>query len=324
MGNADKKPLISVIVPVYNVENYLRACVDSIIAQTYNNLEIILVDDGSPDNCPAICDEYAEKDSRIKVIHKENGGLSDARNAGLSVMTGEYLMFVDSDDLLPKNAVSALYNLAVEYNSELVIGNHRKFVDSTDLDDSDLKSNKASCLSKTESICHMFQNGCASWGRLYRADIHNSVHFPIGEINEDEAIVLKILDKCNKVVITDECVYHYRTRPESITTSSFSLKKLDWYRHCKANLEWIREHYPELEEYAAVRYRSSIMYSLNELALFDPLQENYVIELMTDLKLNRELFKRLSSSRSEKLRAFLLTSFPFGVYRSIVRRRHKK
>lgn len=316
--------MVSIIVPIYNVQEYLPQCLDSILQQTYINLEIILVDDGSPDNCPAICDEYAEKDSRIKVIHKENGGLSDARNAGLSVMTGEYLMFVDSDDLLPKNAVSALYNLAVEYNSELVIGSHRKFVDITDLGDSIIKSNTVSYLSKKESICHMFQHGCASWGRLYRADVHKSITFPIGEINEDEAIVLKILDKCNSVIITDECVYHYRTRPESITTSSFSLKKLDWYRHCKANLEWIRENHPELEEYAAIRYRSSIMYSLNELALFDPLQETYVNELMTDLKLNRELFKRLSSSRSEKLRAFLLTSFPFGVYRFIVRRRHKK
>lgn len=170
----------------------------------------------------------------------------------------------------------------------------------------------------------MFQHGCASWGRLYRADVHKSITFPIGDINEDEAIVLKILDKCNSVVITDECVYHYRTRPESITTSSFSLKKLDWYRHCKANLEWIRAHYPELEEYAAIRYRSSIIYSLNELALFDPLQETYVNELMTDLKSNRKLFKILPSSSLEKLRAFLLTSFPFGVYRFIVRRRHKR
>ena len=316
--------MVSIIVPIYNVQEYLPQCLDSILQQTYINLEIILVDDGSPDNCPAICDNYAKKDSRIRVIHKENGGLSDARNAGLSVMTGEYLMFVDSDDLLPKNAVSALYNLAVEYNSELVIGSHRKFVDITDLDDSIIKSNTVSYLSKKESICHMFQNGCASWGRLYRADVHQSITFPIGEINEDEAIVLKILDKCNSVIITDECVYHYRTRPESITTSSFSLKKLDWYRHCKANLEWIREHYPELEEYAAIRYRSSIMYSLNELALFDPLQETYVNELMTDLKSNRKLFKILPSSRSEKLRAFLLTSFPFGVYRFIVRRRHKR
>lgn len=93
-----KKPLISVIVPIYNVESYLNRCVESIVNQTYQNLEIILVDDGSPDNCPQICDDWARKDSRIKVIHKENGGLSDARNAGMNIATGEYISFIDSDD----------------------------------------------------------------------------------------------------------------------------------------------------------------------------------------------------------------------------------
>ncbi len=325
MKKADKRPLISVIVPVYNVENYLRACVDSIIAQTYENLEIILVDDGSPDNCPAICDDYAKKDSRIRVIHKENGGLSDARNAGLSVMTGEYLMFVDSDDLLPKNAVSALYNLAVEYNSELVIGSHRKFVDITDLDDSIIKSNTVSYLSKKESICHMFQHGCASWGRLYRADIHKSITFPIGEINEDEAIVLKILDKCNSVIITDECVYHYRTRPESITTSSFSLKKLDWYRHCKANLEWIRENHPELEDLAAARYRGCLMWTLTEIALSDDSYSEEIIALISELKKNKRQFNRIDFSfRSDKIRMWMLCSLPFAIYRVFIRMKRRR
>lgn len=108
MGTADTKPLISVIVPVYKVEEYLPACIDSILAQTYQNLEIILVDDGSPDNCPAICDEYAKKDSRICVIHKENGGLSDARNAGLNRCRGEYISFIDSDDTISKNWIENL------------------------------------------------------------------------------------------------------------------------------------------------------------------------------------------------------------------------
>lgn len=108
MGNADKKPLISVIVPVYNTECFLRKCVDSIIAQTYDHLEIILIDDGSTDQCPAICDEYAEKDSRVKVIHKSNGGISSARNAGIEIFTGEYLCYVDSDDTIEKNFIERL------------------------------------------------------------------------------------------------------------------------------------------------------------------------------------------------------------------------
>jgi glycosyltransferase involved in cell wall biosynthesis len=116
MKNADNRPLISVIVPVYNVENYLRACVDSIIAQTYDNLEIILVDDGSPDNCPAICDEYAEKDRRIKVIHKENGGVSSARNYGIDASKGLYITFIDSDDTVAKNWIEGLYETINDYD----------------------------------------------------------------------------------------------------------------------------------------------------------------------------------------------------------------
>lgn len=111
--------LISVIVPVYNVEKYLSKCIDSILAQTYKNLEIILVDDGSPDNCPKICDEYAKKDNRIKVIHKENGGLSAARNVALDIAKGEYIGFVDSDDFIAEDMYEVLYNLAEKYNAEI-------------------------------------------------------------------------------------------------------------------------------------------------------------------------------------------------------------
>ena len=116
------QPLISIIVPIYRVEQYLDACVQSLINQTYPDLEIILVDDGSPDNCGAICDDYAAKDPRIKVIHKENGGLSDARNAGMAISTGAYLSCVDSDDLLPYDALQVMVDIALRENVELVIG----------------------------------------------------------------------------------------------------------------------------------------------------------------------------------------------------------
>ena len=114
--------MISVIVPVYKVEPYLHKCLDSILSQTYQNLEIILVDDGSPDRCGAICDEYAQKDPRVKVIHKENGGIATARNAGMRIAAGDYWMFVDSDDWLEADAISNLYQLLAEYNADLAIG----------------------------------------------------------------------------------------------------------------------------------------------------------------------------------------------------------
>lgn len=123
----DKQPLISIIVPIYNVEKYLRRCVDSIFCQSYHNLEVWLVDDGSPDGCPAICDEYAQKDKRIHVIHKPNGGLSDARNVAIDVATGEYITFIDSDDYVTPDYVSTLYALIERYKAQMSIASWHIF-----------------------------------------------------------------------------------------------------------------------------------------------------------------------------------------------------
>lgn len=318
MGNADKRPLISVIVPIYNVENYLRACVDSIIAQTYDNLEIILVDDGSPDNCPAICDEYAEKDRRIKVIHKENGGLSDARNAGLSVMTGEYLMFVDSDDCLTDNAVEALYEIVNTNNCLLAIGGYQRFFSDDERFDTP-KEVLVKTFSTKEAIQDMLLNGCASWGRLYHVSVHKDVLFPIGEINEDEAIVLQILNRCNKVLITNQIVYRYRCRPDSITTASFSEKKVHWYYHCTANLNWVRINYPDLEKYAIDRLGSCIVYLLHQMALFGYNDQNISSMLLGDLRSGyRKYQKYYLSGRKEKIRMWFLNCFPYSMYCKII------
>ena len=320
MGEADNQPLISVIVPVYNVEAYLRDCVDSIIAQTYTNLEIILVDDGSPDGCPGICDEYAQKDSRIRVIHKENGGLSNARNAGMEFMSGEYLMFIDSDDVLPKNSVRILYNLAVEHSAELVIGRHIRFSEDDELRVSESSSHSVQCFDKTEAMQDMFRNGCASWGRLYRSDIHKNILFPVGEINEDEAIVLDILERCETVVKTEECVYFYRYRPDSITTAEFNPQKLIWVKHCQDNLEWIREYHPELVPEAAARYRGSLMWSLTEMALSDADFKIDIQRMLTELKTNRKLFlKHPFQYRQDKIRLWMLMCLPFDIYKNFIR-----
>lgn len=259
------EPLISVIVPVYNVEPYLHKCVDSILNQTYRNLEVILVDDGSPDGCPEICDEYAETDRRVRVIHKPNGGLSDARNAGMAVMNGAYLSFVDSDDLLPVNAIETLHRIAVEENADLVIGGHNRF------EDVPVESSKAETFVKrwtpVEAMADMLKNGCASWARLYRRELHQSILFPVGEINEDEAIVLPLLEKCKTIAVTNAVVYHYRCRPESITTAVFNRKKMAWVKHCRNNHAFIREKYPQLEKDALARYRGSILWILREICM---------------------------------------------------------
>lgn len=261
-------PLISVIVPIYKVESFLSECIESIINQTYKNLEIILVDDGSPDNCGSICDEYAQKDDRIKVIHKPNGGLSDARNAGLKIFTGEYLVFVDSDDFMPKDAIEYMHNLSIDNDADLVIGGTEKFDENTCevIWSTYNGSESIQVFDKVEAMKDFFINGCASWARLYKRKVHENLFFPFSEINEDEAIVLAMLENCEKIVKSDKIVYNYRFRDNSITSVSFNDKKLIWYEHCKHNLEYINKYYPHLIDYAKSRYFGSVVYFIDELS----------------------------------------------------------
>ena len=319
------EPLVSVIVPVYNVERYLRHCVNSILIQTYQNLEVILVDDGSPDNCPKICDEYAKADARVKVIHKKNGGLSDARNIGMQAASGDYLMFVDSDDWLEKNAIECLYHLLIAYNAHIAIGGMQRVEDQTNrILQTDFNGTKnVVSMTKNQAMKVFFQNGCAAWGRLYRRSVHAGIEFPVGEINEDEAIVLSLLDRCNIVAQTNEIVYNYRCRAESITTASFSSAKLAWYRHCEQNLDWIKMHYPELEHCAAERLCSSIMWSLTEIALVEEVYDPaWVSELKKCLVTHYELFKKCyNHGLKQAVRLFVLRYFPFAAYKNAIRKK---
>lgn len=314
------KPLISVIVPVYKVEPYLRKCVDSILDQTYQNLEVILVDDGSPDNCGAICDDYAAQDCRVKVIHKKNGGLSSARNAGLEIASGEYISFVDSDDILPQQSLELLLRTIEEQGAQIAIGENLRFSDVPQPEEN--TSLRIHCMSQSEAMQDVFKNGCASWARLYRRKIHDGVLFPDGEINEDEAIVLRLLEKCEKVVKTTAIVYYYRCRPESITTTSFHPRKLAWVRHCRENLTFIRERHPELERLALARYRGSILWSLTEMALSNDSFEDAVKELINELRENARVFRRVPFAFwQDRIRMHLLLIGPFALYRWFIRKK---
>ena len=305
-------PLISVIVPIYKVENYIKQCIESIINQTYSNLEIILVDDGSPDNCGNICDEYLQIDSRIKVIHKENGGLSDARNAGLRVFKGEYLVFVDSDDFMPKDGIEYMYNLSVNNDADLVIGGTEKFDDNTgNVIWSTFDGNEnIQFFNKTEAMKDFFINGCASWARLYKRSVHENVFFPVGEINEDEAIVLTILENCKKIIKSDKVVYNYRFRDNSITSNNFTVKKFDWCNHCKNNLEYISSNYKELYDVAEYRYYTSIVWALNNMTYDVKSFSDYIKHYRQVLKCILKSSKHVKTTdRKEYLRALLLTYF---------------
>ena len=211
--------LISVIVPVYNVEKYLKRCIDSIIHQTYENLEIILVDDGSTDYSGKLCDDIKEEDTRIKVIHKINGGLSSARNAGLDIMDGEYVMFFDSDDYISEDCIEYLCNLILKSNSRIAIGNYEMTSSSQCL--FSCAQENVQQISGREALSRQFGKGTvqyvSAWAKLYEAKLFELLRFPEGRLHEDEGTTYKALYFSDRVVVSDRAVYAYYYNPESIT-----------------------------------------------------------------------------------------------------------
>lgn len=221
--------LITVIVPVYNVEKYFKQCLDSIINQTYKNLEIILINDGSPDNCGKICDEYAKKDNRIKVIHKENGGLSSARNAGLDIATGEYISFIDSDDCVAENFIETLYKLCIENNCDISECDFLKFENNVV---TQAKIAEIQCYTSNEIQHKIYSEEYVKtivvWNKLYKRYLYKGLRFPVGKINEDEFITYKVLYNCkNNIAVTNEQLYYYRYNAQSIMGRKFNEKRLD-------------------------------------------------------------------------------------------------
>ena len=212
-------PKISVIIPVYRVEPYLRQCVDTVLEQTYRELEIILVDDGSPDGCGAICDEYAEKDSRVLVVHKENGGVSSARNAGLDVATGEWIMFIDSDDVVDCKYAEMMLKAQVETGAELVCCGNDRFSK-----DADLKLNDGDNDHSVETFSgeEAMENAFAVWykpnvfGKLINRELFRDVRFPDAKRAEDLWVSYQLLSRCEKLAMMRYYTpYHYRNTPQS-------------------------------------------------------------------------------------------------------------
>lgn len=223
---------LSIIVPIYNVEPYLRRCIDSILAQTFTDFELILVDDGSPDNCPAICDEYAEKDPRIVVIHKQNGGLSDARNAGLDIARGDYIGFVDSDDYIHPTMYETLYHTAIETKVDIVQCEYLRIYENESKTPLDLPRDRNIIIYESSELLNNFFPDFAwrlmgyVWRRIYKRDAFACIRFPIGRYFEDTAITLSLLETCTSIAIIDTPLYYYFIRQNSITQGILSCKKI--------------------------------------------------------------------------------------------------
>lgn len=240
--------LISVIVPVYKVEEYLDECIESIVRQTYENIEIILVDDGSPDTCPEKCDEWGEKDHRIKVIHKKNGGLSDARNAGMGIAAGQYIAFVDSDDWVEETYVECLYRAIQETGADIAACDVREVRSSKDVPTIDAGEGNTVKCTPAEALSELLKGRtfrAVAWNKLYRADLLKDESFEVGRLHEDEFFSYRIFDKAAYLCYTDLPLYNYRQREGSIMTN-LTIKRLDSLEAYLGRLDLLKKKYRKL------------------------------------------------------------------------------
>lgn len=290
---------ISVIVPVYNVEQYLERCVNSIINQTYTNLEIILVNDGSTDNSGKLCDELAKKDERIRVIHKENGGLSDARNRGIDEAESDLVGFIDSDDYIDSDMYEVLLKNLNNTDADLSmcalydVYNNTPEAQVTNKETWELSSEQAIKMVMEAKILSV-----TAVNKLYRKSLFTDLKFEVGKIAEDAFIMIKLLDKCEKIVATNEKKYYYVHRENSITTQKFSTKFLNVIEAYEQNSNIILEKYPKLKDVAQTRMNWAYFYVLDRLLLDD----NY-----NDKELENKLISYLKNHRKDILNDPLFT-----------------
>lgn len=243
-------PKVSVIVPIYKVENYLNRCVDSILNQTYKNIEVILVDDGSPDKCGEISDSYAINDSRVKSLHKENGGLSDARNYGMRYLTGEYVVFVDSDDWIKEEMIETLVGLAMDLKADIVQSGFYYVYETYLLYDDRYYSEDMLPiqLNKNELMREIVINERVknfAWGKLYKTNLIKDLYFEKGVLFEDVFWAHKVMDRVDKYVICHKPMCYYLQRNDSIV-STYTVKNLDIIKGLKERHKFIEENYKEL------------------------------------------------------------------------------
>ena len=235
------EPLISVIIPIYKAEKYIEKCVRCILAQTYRNLEVILVDDGSPDSSGTICDKLASEDGRIRVIHKENGGAATARNAGLDSMTGEYIAFVDADDYMESNYIEKLYMLLTDNDAQVAICGFKTIDEEGNGVTIDSLHSEEECEIHDKSVSILTGNDIiledlrghwehvAPWGKLFRAELYRNVRYPKWFAHEDEQAFIQVFDQVTTVAVSTEQLYYYVQHAGSLMNTAYSEKDRSTY-----------------------------------------------------------------------------------------------
>ncbi|MFA7019229.1 MAG: glycosyltransferase [Sphaerochaetaceae bacterium] len=254
-------PKISIIVPVYNVEKYIQRCIDSILAQTFTDYELILVDDGSPDRCGEICDDYAKKENRIVVIHKKNGGVSAARNAGLDVARGEYLGFIDGDDYIAHDMYEKLLQACIENNADIATcGRYNvyenKITPRFSFEGSLIWSSKEAI----ESLLARDNIGSSVCDKLFNRKLFEKIRFPVEQYYEDIIIMPQLLFVANKIVHIGESKYYYNRRPDSFTKETFTVKRMHLLDAYQEVLGFVVEKHPDLKPNAQGLYFNKLLF----------------------------------------------------------------
>ena len=310
----DVLPLISVIVPVYKVEEYLDQCVESIINQTYRNLEIILVDDGSPDQCPEMCEVWAAKDARIKVVHKVNGGLGDARNAGLAAATGGYVGFIDSDDWCELDMFQKLLNVCLLYDAPVSVCN--VFIDwecgwATE---QTIFAHQDECLERREILRRFFRGNLTAWAcnKLYRKDMFAYLKYP-KQSYEDIPVARVLFANALKVAFCSKSLYHYRQRQGSIVNSKVNSAQYKYIEELQKNVDMAKSFGLENDAVASMAVSS---FNFLEKICANPSEEllPMIQPLVDNIRRGKPFLKKLSTRKLDKGFMWLLgTNVPYSV-----------
>lgn len=306
------EPKITIIIPVYKVEPYIRKCVESIIGQTYRQIEVILVDDGSPDNCGAICDEYARADSRIIVIHTETEGVYIARNKALDVATGDYLMFVDSDDWVEPEFCETALRLALENNVQMVAFKFNLVFadrDGSIMDKRPRAFHETGYMEASEAVRHLiFRDSMGNylWNKLYKRSLFDGVRFPEVRVLQDQAVVYLMMLRAGRIYVSDAVLYNYLQHPGSITdTTSYSLKMFaSLFAIWQERLPILRQYCPENVHYQMMQLADL---SLKGLIFIRPDSESK--QLRNDMKgflsANKANLLRGGGKRNTRVKLYL-------------------
>ncbi|WP_066315239.1 glycosyltransferase [Bacillus sp. FJAT-29814] len=297
-------PKISIIVPVFNVENFIHDCLKSILNQTFRDFELILVNDGSTDQSGVICDEYAKSDKRITVIHKENGGQSSARNVGIDIATGDFLGFIDSDDWIDKDMYEILYTKVLETGSDIAACNLMQYnKDSTGYLYSNDTNNQI--YNRHDAMHELYLNERLTFSpcnKLYKKELFNGIRFKQGSILEDMDFAYRIIDKVNMLYYTGQPLYNYRFNENSTMRKTFSKKRLDEYNVRKDMYLFYLENYPEIaNEVYAEWFLTGLMLYINIEKYYQSEKNTYKYLIDVDRKKLRALLSKESYNRKKKI-----------------------